>query len=41
MGRNPPNVYLHEKFVQSWPFLGRVRLSFVQPPYFLMTETTH
>lgn len=25
------------KFVRSWPFLGRVRLCFVQPPYFQMT----
>ncbi|BAD81628.1 C2 domain-containing protein-like [Oryza sativa Japonica Group] len=25
------------KFVRSWPFLGRVRLCFVEPPYFQMT----
>lgn len=24
------------KFVRSWPFLGRVRLCFVEPPYFQM-----
>jgi len=25
------------KFLQHWPFLGRVRMSFVGPPYFQMT----
>ncbi|KAL6627086.1 hypothetical protein ACP70R_030812 [Stipagrostis hirtigluma subsp. patula] len=25
------------KFVRSWPFLGRVRLCFLEPPYFQMT----
>lgn len=25
------------KFVRTWPFLGRVRLCFVEPPYFQMT----
>ncbi|XP_062188557.1 C2 domain-containing protein At1g53590-like isoform X2 [Phragmites australis] len=25
------------KFVRSWPFLGRIRLCFVEPPYFQMT----
>ena len=35
------NTYLQilvgVKFVRSWPFLGRVRLCFVEPPYFQMT----
>ncbi|PNT70238.1 hypothetical protein BRADI_2g08500v3 [Brachypodium distachyon] len=30
-------VLLGVKFVRSWPFLGRLRLCFVEPPYFQMT----
>ncbi|CAM0880649.1 unnamed protein product [Alopecurus aequalis] len=30
-------VLLGVKFVRSWPFLGRIRLCFVEPPYFQMT----
>ncbi|CAO2175261.1 unnamed protein product [Urochloa humidicola] len=30
-------VLVGVKFVRSWPFLGRVRLCFVEPPYFQMT----
>ncbi|KAG8045509.1 hypothetical protein GUJ93_ZPchr0008g11563 [Zizania palustris] len=30
-------VLIGVKFVRSWPFLGRVRLCFVEPPYFQMT----
>jgi hypothetical protein len=25
------------KFLRQWPFLGRVRVCFVEPPYFQMT----
>lgn len=25
------------KFLQHWPFLGRLRICFVEPPYFQMT----
>nr|XP_017186996.2 C2 domain-containing protein At1g53590-like isoform X2 [Malus domestica] len=30
-------VLIGVKFLRRWPFLGRVRLCFVQPPYFQMT----
>lgn len=30
-------VLVGVKFVRKWPFLGRVRLCFVEPPYFQMT----
>ncbi|XP_058208437.1 C2 domain-containing protein At1g53590 [Rhododendron vialii] len=30
-------VLIGVKFVRHWPFLGRVRLCFVEPPYFQMT----
>jgi Ca2+-dependent lipid-binding protein len=30
-------VLVGVKFVRGWPFLGRVRLCFVEPPYFQMT----
>ncbi|KAE8653820.1 C2 domain-containing protein [Hibiscus syriacus] len=30
-------VLIGMKFVQQWPFLGRLRLCFVEPPYFQMT----
>ncbi|XP_050368771.1 C2 domain-containing protein At1g53590-like isoform X2 [Argentina anserina] len=30
-------VMLGVKFLRKWPFLGRVRLCFVEPPYFQMT----
>lgn len=25
------------KFLKTWPFLGRLRVCFVEPPYFQMT----
>lgn len=25
------------KFLKEWPFLGRIRVCFVEPPYFQMT----
>lgn len=25
------------KFIQRWPFLGRLRVCFAEPPYFQMT----
>uniref|UniRef100_A0A0D9Y5X9 C2 domain-containing protein n=2 Tax=Oryza glumipatula TaxID=40148 RepID=A0A0D9Y5X9_9ORYZ len=31
------HILVGVKFVRSWPFLGRVRLCFVEPPYFQMT----
>ncbi|TQD90263.1 hypothetical protein C1H46_024180 [Malus baccata] len=31
------NVLIGVKFLRRWPFLGRVRLCFIQPPYFQMT----
>ncbi|KAL3503040.1 hypothetical protein ACH5RR_037489 [Cinchona calisaya] len=30
-------VLIGVKFIRKWPFLGRVRLCFVEPPYFQMT----
>jgi Ca2+-dependent lipid-binding protein len=30
-------VLVGVKFVRGWPFLGRVGLCFVEPPYFQMT----
>ncbi|KAB2605413.1 C2 domain-containing protein [Pyrus ussuriensis x Pyrus communis] len=30
-------VLIGVKFLRKWPFLGRVRLCFVEPPYFQMT----
>ncbi|PRQ30780.1 putative C2 domain-containing protein [Rosa chinensis] len=30
-------VMIGVKFLRKWPFLGRVRLCFVEPPYFQMT----
>ncbi|KAL3508821.1 hypothetical protein ACH5RR_028222 [Cinchona calisaya] len=30
-------ILIGVKFVRKWPFLGRVRLCFVEPPYFQMT----
>ncbi|XP_010918930.1 C2 domain-containing protein At1g53590 isoform X1 [Elaeis guineensis] len=30
-------VLVGMKFLQQWPFLGRVRVCFVEPPYFQMT----
>ncbi|KAL5221410.1 hypothetical protein ABZP36_026123 [Zizania latifolia] len=30
-------ILIGVKFVRGWPFLGRVRLCFVEPPYFQMT----
>lgn len=30
-------VLVGVKFIRKWPFLGRVRLCFVEPPYFQMT----
>lgn len=30
-------VLIGVKFVQGWPFLGRLRVCFAEPPYFQMT----
>ncbi|TVU23187.1 hypothetical protein EJB05_30222, partial [Eragrostis curvula] len=31
------HILVGVKFVRGWPFLGRIRLCFVEPPYFQMT----